>query len=58
MLRNKFHGNRFMAQAKKIFEVFLPDDILAWRPFWSCDPDAENNLWFPLSKEAPHKIWL
>ena len=32
--------------------------ILAWRPSWSCDPDAANKLSFPLPKEAPHKIWL
>ena len=23
-----------------------------------CDPDAANNVSFPLPKEAPHKIWL
>ena len=28
----------------------------AWRPSWSCDPDAANKLLFPLPKEAPHKI--
>ena len=32
--------------------------IWAWRPSWSCDPDAANKLSFPLPKEAPHKIWL
>ena len=40
--------------------------IWAWRPSWSCDPDAVNKrdsdavnkLSFPLPKEAPHKIWL
>ena len=31
--------------------------IWAWRPSWSCDPDAANKLSFPLPKEAPHKIW-
>ena len=32
--------------------------IWAWWPSWACDPDAANNLSFPLPKEAPHKIWL
>ena len=32
--------------------------IWAWRPSWSCDPDAANKISFPLPKEAPHKIWL
>ena len=31
--------------------------IWAWRPSWSCDPDAANKISFPLPKEAPHKIW-
>ena len=29
--------------------------IWAWRPSWSCDPDAMNKLSYPLPKEAPHK---
>ena len=29
--------------------------IWAWRPSWSCDPDAANKLSFPLPKEPPHK---
>ena len=28
--------------------------IWAWRPCWSCDPDAANKLSSPLPKEAPH----
>ena len=32
--------------------------IWAWRPSWSCDPDAANKLSFPLPIKAPHKIWL
>ena len=44
---------------KKIFEGFLPYmGDWAWRPSWSCDPDAANKISFPLPKEAPHKIWL
>ena len=41
---------------KKILKGFY--HIWAWRPSWSCDPDAVNKLSFPLPKEAPHKIWL
>ena len=26
--------------------------------FGSCDPDAAEKISFPLSEEAPHKIWL
>ena len=32
--------------------------IWAWLPSWSCDLDHLYKLWFPLPKEAPHKIWL
>ena len=41
---------------EKIFKGFY--HIWAWRPSWSCDPDAANKISFPLPKEAPHKIWL
>ena len=40
---------------KMIFEGFY--HIRAWRPSWSCDPDAAYKLSFPVPKEAPHKIW-
>ena len=57
MLRAKFRGNRHAGSGK---EVFLKGfyHIWAWRPSWSCDPDAVNKLSFFLPKEAPHKIWL
>ena len=32
--------------------------IWAYRPSWSCDPDAPNKLSFPRLMEAPHEIWL
>ena len=32
--------------------------IWAWRPSWSCDPDAQNKLSFSWPMEAPHEIWL
>ena len=38
---------------KKNFEGFY--HITAWRPSWSCDPDAANKLSFPL--EAGHTIF-
>ena len=41
---------------EKIFEGFY--HIWAWRPSWSCDLDHLYKRWFPLPKEAPHKIWL
>ena len=41
---------------EKIFEGFLPYmGVVAILVF---DPDASNKLLFPLSIEAPHKIWL
>ena len=41
---------------KKIFKSCY--HILAWRSSWSCDLNHLYKLWFPLPKEAPHKIWL
>ena len=57
MLHTKFRGNRSTGSGE---EDFLKGfyHIWAWRPFWSCDPDAANELSFPLPKDAPHKIWL
>ena len=55
MLQAKFRGNRTIGSGED-FNGFY--HIWAWRPSWSCDPDAVNKLSFPLSKEAPHKIWL
>ena len=34
------------------------DHIWAWRPSWSCDPDAANKISFPLPKEAPQNLAL
>ena len=57
MLHTKFRGNRPAGSWEEDFwRVFY--HIWAWRPSWSCDPDAANKLSFPLPKEAPHKIWL
>ena len=57
MLHIKYRENRPAGSGE---EVFLNGfyHIWAWRPSWSCDPDAANKLSFPLPKEAPHKIWL
>ena len=57
MLHTKFRGNPPAGSGE---EDFLKGfyHIWAWRPSWSCDPDAANKISFPLPKEAPHKIWL
>ena len=56
MLHTKFRENRPAGSGEEDFlRVF---NIRAWRPSWSCDPDASNKISFPLPKEAPHKIWL
>ena len=39
----------------KNFEGFY--HITAWRPSWSCDPDAVNKLLSPLPKETTHTIF-
>ena len=41
---------------KKIFKGVY--HTWAWPPSWSCDLDSLYRLWFPLPKDAPHKIWL
>ena len=56
MLHTKFRENRPAGSGEEDFKGFY--HILAWRPSWSCDPDAAKKISFPLSKEAPHKIWL
>ena len=53
MLHTMFHGNRPAGSGEEDFEGFY--HIWAWRPSWSCDPDAANKLSPPLRKEAPHK---
>ena len=56
MLHIKFRENRPAGSAEEDFECFY--HIWAWRPSWSCDPDAANKISFPLSKMAPHKTWF
>ena len=57
MLHTKFRENQPTGSGEEDFlRVFY--HIWAWRPSWSCDPDAANKISFPLPKEAPHKIWL
>ena len=57
MLHTKFRESRPAGSGEEFFlKGFY--HILAWRPSWSGDRDAANKLSFPLSKEAPHKIWL
>ena len=57
MLHTKFRENRPAGSEE---EEFLKGfyHIWAWRPSWSCNPDAANKISFPLPKEAPQKIWL
>ena len=57
MLHTKFRGNRPAGSGEDFLKGFY--HIRAWRPSWSCrDPDAADKISFPLSKEAPYKIWL
>ena len=58
MLHTKFRDNWPSSPVleKKILKGFY--HIWAWRPSWSCDPDAAKKLSSLLPKEAPHKIWL
>ena len=55
MLHTKFCEN-WPAGSRDFSKGFY--HIWAWRPSWSCDPDAANKLLFLLPKEAPYKIWL
>ena len=54
MIHAKFQDHRTSGSGD-FFKVFY--HIWAWRPSWSCDLDHLYKLSFPLSKEAPHKIW-
>ena len=57
MLHTKFRGNPPAGSGRiRFLKGFY--HIWAWRPSWSCDPNAANKIMFPLPKEAPHKIWL
>ena len=51
-----FHIDINLTDLKHHFKGFYY--IWAWRPSWSCDPNATNELLFPVPKEAPHKILL
>ena len=53
MLHTKFRVIRPTGSGEEDFEGFLP--YKAWRPSWSCDPDAANKLSFPLPMEVTHK---
>ena len=55
MLQAKFQDNQAIGSREDFLRVFTII-IYAWRPSWSCDPDAANKRSFPLPKEAPHKI--
>ena len=55
MLQIKFRENRPVGSEEALKGFY---HIWAWWPSWSCDPDDANKISFPLTKEAPHKIWL
>ena len=48
MLHTKIRENQSAGSGEDFFKVFY--HIWAWRPSWSCDPDAANKLSFPLPK--------
>ena len=57
MLHTKFRENRPAGSGeenRKFLKGFY--HIWAWRPSWSCDPDATNKILFPLPEEAPQKF--
>ena len=56
MLHTKFRENRSTGSGEDFLSFFYII-IWAWRPSWSCDLDHLYKLWFPLPKEAPHKIF-
>ena len=51
MLHAKFQDHRTSGSREEGFY-----HIWAWRPSWSCDMDHLYKLWFPLPKDALHKI--
>ena len=55
MLHTKFREFGPVVLEKKFFlKGFY--HIWAWRPSWSCDPNAANKLSFPLYKEVYYKL--
>ena len=56
MLHAKFQDHRISGSGEENFKGFY--HIWALRPSGSCDLDHLYKLWFPLPKEAQHKIWL
>ena len=54
MLHTKFRGNR-PAGSGDFLKGFY--HIWAWRPSWSCNPDAANKISSPLPKEAQYKMF-
>ena len=57
MLHTKFRGNRSTGSGEAGF-LKVYNHIWAWRPSWSCEPDAGNKVSPPLPKEAPYKLWF
>ena len=47
MLHTKFGGNRPAGSGEEELKGFY--HVWAWRPSWSCDPNAVNKVLFPLT---------
>ena len=54
MLHAKFRGNRFTGSGEEDFLKGF-NILWAWRPSWSRDSDASDNILFSLPIEAQHK---
>ena len=56
MLHAKFQNHWPSGSGEKIYKRFCY--LKPWWPSWSRDPDHLYKLSFPVSKNAPHKVWL
>ena len=56
MLHAKFQDHRTSGSGEEDFKGSY--NIWAWRLSCSCDLNHLYKIWFPLPKDAPHKIWL
>ena len=53
MLHTKFRENRPASSGNRFLGLY---HIWAWRPSWSCDPNAANKISFPLPKRLHIKF--
>ena len=54
MLHTKFHGNQSTGTGEDFLKSFY--HIWAWRPSWSCDPDAVHKLVPPTPRRLNTKF--